>query len=80
MNEKINELHNTIDAKDKIINEQVLEISKLKEKIDKAIDYIKTWVVDEYSIAIIDEDGIGCNNEPNAVETLLEILGDKENE
>lgn len=80
INEIKEELNKTIDAKDKIIKEQVIEISKLKEKIDKAIDYIKTWLVDEYSIAIIDEDGIGCNNEPNAVETLLEILGDKENE
>lgn len=34
MNEKINELHNTIDAKDKIINYQALEIARLKKQLN----------------------------------------------
>ena len=33
----VNELYNNLDAKDKIINEQALEIARLKEKIDGAI-------------------------------------------
>jgi cell division protein FtsL len=32
MNDKINELNNKIDNQDKIINEQALEIAKLKLK------------------------------------------------
>ena len=39
-NDKINELHNTIDAKDKIINEQVLEIARLKEINKKVYKYL----------------------------------------
>ncbi len=31
MNDKINELYNNLDAKDKIINEQALEIARLRD-------------------------------------------------
>ena len=34
MNETIDELHNKIDAQDKIINNQALEIARLKEQIN----------------------------------------------
>ena len=34
MNELINELYKQLDAKDKIINTQVLEIARLKEEIE----------------------------------------------
>ena len=33
MNDKINELYNNLDAKDKIINEQALEIARLNGQI-----------------------------------------------
>lgn len=69
MNEKINELYNKIEAQDKIINEQTLEIAKLKLKIKKA--KIKIDVM------------FGNGNEQTIIDDLLqldEILGDKENE
>jgi hypothetical protein len=51
----------------------------IQRRIDKAIEYIKSWVLDEYSIAVIDKkDDDCCYIEPNAREKLLEILGDKE--
>lgn len=65
-NEKINELNNIIDAKDKIINEQALEIARLKEKIDKVVEYIKeTGLYCDY--------GDLCHKD---AEELFEILGD----
>lgn len=70
MSNKIEELYKVIDAKDKIINEQVLEIERLKEKIDKAIEYNKenkkfaNEVENRYAEEI-------CKNN-------LEILGDKD--
>ena len=55
------------------------EVWDYEKKFNKAIEYIKSWVLDEYSIAVIDkEDDDCCYNEPNAREKLLEILGDKE--
>lgn len=83
MNEKINELHNTIDAKDKIINEQVLEIARLKKIIDKATN--KNQYIIDYGF---DYDGF---NKVESLKGLIDmlvdyavqvkhILGDKENE
>ena len=37
----VNDLYNNLDAKDKIINDQALEIARLKETIDKARECIK---------------------------------------
>ena len=37
MNKEIEMLYKNLEAKDKIINKQVLEIARLKEKIEKAI-------------------------------------------
>lgn len=37
----VNDLYNNLDAKDKIINDQALEIVRLKETIDKARECIK---------------------------------------
>ena len=34
----VNELYNNLDAKDKIINEQALEIARLKEELENDID------------------------------------------
>ncbi len=65
-NDKINELHNIIDSKDKIINYQALEIARLNQARLKAIELLK----DDYF-----EDGSGNN-----IDKVLEILGDKENE
>ena len=79
LNETINSLHKVLEAKDKIINGQVLEISRLKEdlkdacyvieKIKKekqqAIEYIK----DLYDVRFTDKDKrkllaiLGGNNE-----------------
>lgn len=62
----VNELYNNLDAKDKIINEQALEIARLKEDKKKAIELLK----DDYF-----EDGSGHN-----IDKVLEILGEKEND
>lgn len=73
INEIKEELNKTIDAKDKIINEQISEISKLKDRIDKAIEYIKHY------------GNLYCLKHTQfkkykQYEELLEILGDKEND
>ena len=87
-NNLIEELYNKIEAQDKIINEQVLEIAelnenitwwqnrfhavernnrKLKERIDKAKEYInENW-------------GHWCSNHCKYATETIEILGDKEN-
>lgn len=80
MNEKINELHNTIDAKDKIINEQALEIARLKKIAHKMHLYIFLHSDNEQEIY----DELGLTDEENAILGYIgqfEIkLGDKENE
>lgn len=59
---------------------EVLEENiKLKVRINKAIEYINSWVLDEYSIAVIDKKDDLCYYEPKAKEKLLKMLGDKEN-
>lgn len=65
MNKKIEMLYNVLDNKDKIINEQVLEIAKLKDDKKRAREYIKNEANRFY-----------CKEDYE----LLEILGDKENE
>ena len=78
----VNELYNNLDAKDKIINEQALEIARLKgqidEKIKKRIDIairllIKLFGTDDYEINYI----IGILNGQRQIDF---DLGDKENE
>lgn len=69
INEIKKELNNKTDNQDKIINEQALEIAKLKLKIKKA--KIKIDVM------------VGNGNEQTIIDDLLqldEILGEKENE
>ena len=63
----VNELYNNLDAKDKIINEQALEIARLKEKIENAREYIKNYLPN-------------YDFDHSNLEELLGILGDKENE
>lgn len=72
MNNKIEELYNKIDYLNNIIDLQSLDIAKLKNKIDKAIEYVKghTDKLKTIRVPKIDFD----YNE------LLEILGDKEND
>lgn len=55
------------------INEYV---AYLQSKIDRAIEYINTWIVDKYSICIPDKDypDIACVYEPKAIDKLLDIL------
>lgn len=70
-NDLIEELYKTLEAKDKIINEQVLELARYQGKIDKAIEYIK-----ENKYVSADE-----NCEILAgwrIDELLEMLGNKE--
>ena len=69
LNETIESLHKVLEAKDNIINEQVLEIARLKEQQDKAIEYIKKAFPTDF-----------CEMEYEGAIKLLEILGDKENE
>lgn len=67
----LNEAFKKYDALEKINQEQALEIARLKEKIEKAIEYITTeqlytnyqWGKSQYAKILKD---------------LLEILGDKE--
>ena len=60
----VNELYNNLDAKDKIINEQALEIARLKEAIYKALKMVSN----EKYLHI------------ERLEKIKDILGDKENE
>lgn len=41
MNKKIEELYNKVDYQDAIINFQIMEISRLEERIEKTIKYLK---------------------------------------
>ena len=74
MNEKINELYNKLDAQDEIIEQLELENASLKKDKKKAIEYIKEEL---YEVG-------GCVHGSDlpysAIEPILEILGDKENE
>lgn len=72
-NNLINELNNKLDAQDKIINTQALEIARLKKEKYEALEYIKDTHV---SITQL-EAGTGLLN---TKDYLLSILGDKENE
>ena len=64
-NSLVDELYKIIEAKDKIINIQALEIAKLKDDKKRAREYIKNEANRFY-----------CKEDYE----LLEILGDKENE
>ena len=63
MNKEIEMLYKTLEAKDKIINNQVLMISELNDRIDEAIKYIKLNIRD------IDYD-------TEEYDYLMQILGD----
>ena len=65
-NDKISELYKKIEAQDKIINTQALEIARLKEIIYKARKMIfdNYGVLDKYEIELLDD----------------VLKGDKENE
>lgn len=63
MSNKIEELYKVIDAKDKIINEQVLKIEDLQQRIDNVNKYINDLL----------EKGI----EKNILEAIKYMLGDK---
>ena len=69
-NKLIEELYKTIEAKDNIINNQALEIARLKKKISDADEFCDRYM--------------GCNLELFDMYELLnkirEILGDKEKE
>lgn len=47
MNKEIEMLYKNLEAKDKIINEQALEIARLKGTIDKAIELTKNLLKTE---------------------------------
>lgn len=69
INEIKEELNKTIDAKDKIIKEQVIEIERLNERINQALHKLKSSV-----------NHFKTQRENNAVTFTIKILGDKENE
>ena len=78
MNKEIEMLYKTLEAKDKIINEQVLEIARLNSIIDKAIELIKK---DYKRIKDMAKDlPVKVNTDMPIYDKLLKILGDKENE
>lgn len=72
-NEIIEALYKTIDAQNKTINEQALEISQLKEQKKQAIECIKNRNTKEAKKERF-------MNNISTLEKVLEILGDKENE
>ena len=78
MNKKIDELYKTIEAKDKIINEQALEIARLKKIAHKMHLYIFLHTDNEQKVY----DELGLTDEENAMLGYSGqfILGDKENE
>lgn len=87
MNKIIEELYDKIDAQDKIINEQVLEIARLKEEKAKVIEYIKNKLsslnMNKSAIMRIVEPSNGylladVNYEIQKWERLLEILEAKD--
>ena len=80
-NDLINELYQKIDAQDKIINTQALEIARLKQ----VLQYIKEYI--ETHSEMTDLQICGIENVlafRGSVKELLDIvnkaLGDKENE
>lgn len=78
-NNLINNLYYKLDAQDKIINTQALEIARLKEDKKKAIEYIKkhsncSGYFEDGKMIIDNIESIYGGYE------LLEILGEKENE
>jgi hypothetical protein len=88
MNKEIELLNNKLEAQDKIINTQALEIARLKEQLEillednsqleeiriKATEYIKErFEINEYGEYYFTH----TFSSPNMKE-LLEILGDKE--
>ena len=75
-NELTNELNKKLDAQDKIINEQALEIARLKEDKQKALEYIKNNKDNTYQTLDF-ENGKSYNI---ALLEVEKILGDKENE
>ena len=74
-NDLINELYKKLDAQDKIINTQALEIAKLKEEKQQAIEYINKRMVHEGEYWI--RKAYHFRNTEYGKD-LLEILGGKE--
>lgn len=83
LNKTINDLHNKLDAQDKIINTQALEIARLKEDKNKLRDYIVDQLK-EYEKGIEDYKRYGIEDYTHGMavgfKKCLEILGEKENE
>ena len=84
----VNELYNNLDAKDKIINEQALEIARLNNIINEKDYKIKRIVCscyesdmsyDEFKRIWVNAFG-KLYNSKDMEELSKEILGDKENE
>ena len=71
-NDLINELNNKIDAQDKIINDQALEIARLNKILGKIKELVKNY--EEL------EKILGAGKPRFQLYKLQEILGEKENE
>lgn len=70
MNEKISDLYDKIDFLNNIINTQIIENNKLKEKIDNAIEFCDRYL--QLDLELFDSYGL--------LKKVKEILGEKENE
>lgn len=67
MNKEIELLYKKLDAQDKIIDEQALEISQLKEQKKQAIEILKDTNVNDNSVLLI-----------TTIDYALHILGDND--
>lgn len=80
----VNELYNNLDAKDKIINEQALEIARLKENINYKDAYENLKIAYDMLVDIRNK-AIEYSKENLFVDSqfiynILDILGDGNNE
>ena len=79
----VNELYNNLDAKDKIINEQALEIAQLKERFERLVqEHIDTITRNEEKQQRIDKAIEHCKSnmfvDSQFIYEQLEILGEEE--
>ena len=85
LNKQVNQLHNKLDAQDKIINSQALEIARLKETIKEYEDRFKLIkkIVNDNIFEELDSLSYACmlstiSDVCDGKTGFLEILGDKE--
>lgn len=78
MNKEIETLYKTLEAKDKIINTQALEIAELREENEKLTNlWLESQTKKRKAIEYLKH---RVDSSKQAKYELLEILGDKEDE